>query len=387
MEYSCFKGWFEKIKKITITKQAKSVKLILGKVYGSDGSLWDDNPTVSIENQRLSLGGYHSGYIDDNGSLYTWGYNMSGQLGNGTREDSSVPIKIMDNVKAVSLGYNHSAALTKDGSLYMWGGNNRFGQLGNGTREDSYTPIKIEMPSESASAQSYSLSPQITYLSDEPTLQTKDFTDLLPNETYNFYMIKSSDANPLSGDNLLYAGQGISDENGSLTVSYIPKAEYADAEIIIKGMTRNDLSGAQVTVPDILCNGSEQFAQPVVTLDGVTLNFGDDYDIEKDYSSVIPGEYELIISGINDYAGKVSAVYNVYCEHSFEIGKCTICGSLETVKGDVNGDGVTGIADIVALQKYLVKLKADVAVNADVNEDGIVNVFDDVILKRMILNS
>lgn len=226
---------------------------------------------------------------------------------------------------------------------------------------------------------------QISYLANEPALHTKNFTDLLPNEIYNFYLLKSSEENPLDSDNLLYAGQGVSDESGSLTVSYIPKTEYTSAVIYINSMTRTDLSGAKVTVPDILCNGEEQFAQPVVTLDGKTLEFGIDYDIEKDYSATSPGEYELIISAINDYTGEVSTVYNVYCEHSFENGKCTICGSLETDKGDVNGDGVTGIADIVALQKYIVRLKTDVAGNADVNGDGVVNVFDDVILKRMVL--
>ena len=344
-------------------------------------------PIKIMENVKsVSLGACHSAAITEDGNLYMWGDNSWGKLGNGTTDDLSTPIKIMGNVKSVSLGTYHSAAITNDGNIYMWGGN-EWGQFGNGTTKSSYVPIKIEIPSSKASVQSSSLPSQVTYLADKPAAKTKSFTELLPNETYNFYAVKSVDENPLSGDNLLYAGQYISDENGKLTVSCIPRVDCDDAKIFLKGMTKTDISGVDVTVPDILCNGEEQFANPEVTLGGTTLQFGVDYDIDKKYSAVVPGEYELVISGINDYFGEVSATYNVYCEHSFESGKCTICGSLDTEKGDVNGDGVTGVADIVALQKYLVKLKTSVAGNADVNGDGVVNAFDAVALRRIILYS
>ncbi|MBQ9492746.1 MAG: hypothetical protein IJR54_03320 [Oscillibacter sp.] len=79
------------------------------------------------------------------GSLYTWGGNAYGQLGNGTKENSSVPVKVMDNVTSVSAGYLHTAALTSSGELYVWG-DNRYGQLGNGDEgENAYflVPLKI----------------------------------------------------------------------------------------------------------------------------------------------------------------------------------------------------------------------------------------------------
>ena len=90
----------------------------------------------------VSVGAYHSAAITKDGSLYTWGWNGYGQLGDGTKTDKYIPKKIMDNVKLVSLGDFHSAAITKDGSLYTWGRNN-YGQLGNRTTTDSLTPIKI----------------------------------------------------------------------------------------------------------------------------------------------------------------------------------------------------------------------------------------------------
>ena len=103
---------------------------------------------------KLSLGGAHSAAITEDGSLYTWGYNGFGQLGNGTRTSSQTPTKIMDNVKSVSLGADPSAAITKDGSLYTWGYNSH-GQLGNGTKTNSQTPIKIMDNVKSVSLSSY----------------------------------------------------------------------------------------------------------------------------------------------------------------------------------------------------------------------------------------
>ena len=103
-------------------------------------------PDVGINSysQVLSLGYLHSGVIAQNGSLYMWGLNSYGQIGDGTTEDryKHKPTKILDHVIAVSLGCLHSGAITQDGSLYMWGSNDS-GQIGDGTTEDRYKPTKI----------------------------------------------------------------------------------------------------------------------------------------------------------------------------------------------------------------------------------------------------
>ena len=103
-------------------------------------------PDVGLNNysQVLSLGDYHSGVIAQNGSLYMWGLNSLGQIGDGTTEDryKHKPTKILDHVIAVSLGGGHSGAITQDGSLYMWG-SNYDGEIGDGTTEDRYKPTKI----------------------------------------------------------------------------------------------------------------------------------------------------------------------------------------------------------------------------------------------------
>ncbi len=90
----------------------------------------------------VSIGNDHSALITKNGSLYMWGNNNYGQLGDGTTTTRTSPIKIMDNVISASVGECHSAAVTADGSLYTWGYNN-FGQLGNKTINNSSVPVKI----------------------------------------------------------------------------------------------------------------------------------------------------------------------------------------------------------------------------------------------------
>ena len=94
----------------------------------------------------ISVGSSHIMVITTDGSLLTWGENQFGQLGNGTTADCGTPnpnpTKIMDNVVAVSAGLWHSMAITADGSLWAWGAN-RFGQLGDGTTTDRLTPLWV----------------------------------------------------------------------------------------------------------------------------------------------------------------------------------------------------------------------------------------------------
>ena len=72
-------------------------------------------------------------------SVAAWGYNSSGQLGNGTTDDSNkpVPVSVLDesDIKALAAGYAHSLALKRDGTVWAWGWNES-GQLGQGTTTD-----------------------------------------------------------------------------------------------------------------------------------------------------------------------------------------------------------------------------------------------------------
>lgn len=80
--------------------------------------------------------------IDNNDSLWAWGSNSFGQLGDGTDNMRLYAVEIMEDVVSVATGGNHTLAIRKDGSLWAWGSNN-FGQLGNGTTKSSLVPEKV----------------------------------------------------------------------------------------------------------------------------------------------------------------------------------------------------------------------------------------------------
>jgi alpha-tubulin suppressor-like RCC1 family protein len=74
-------------------------------------------------------------------SVWAWGYNGSGQLGNGTILDSYTPVQVgTGSITAIAAGFDHSLALTSGGLVYSWGNNSK-GQLGNGSTTNSSTPL------------------------------------------------------------------------------------------------------------------------------------------------------------------------------------------------------------------------------------------------------
>ena len=99
--------------------------------------------------------------LADDGTMYAWGENSSGQLGNGTNTNSNVPVAVkttgtpMDGktITQVAAGGTHSLALASDGTIYSWGGNGK-GQLGNGTAINSTIPVAVSLTGNSALAPS-----------------------------------------------------------------------------------------------------------------------------------------------------------------------------------------------------------------------------------------
>jgi alpha-tubulin suppressor-like RCC1 family protein len=110
-------------------------------------------------NQRatdISLGNYHTCAITDNGSVYCWGDNGNGKLGDNSQTNSHLPIyvELPQNRKAIgiSLAVSHSCAILDNNSVYCWGRNN-YGQLGIGEAGDAWTPEFVELPSGSIAVQ------------------------------------------------------------------------------------------------------------------------------------------------------------------------------------------------------------------------------------------
>ena len=99
----------------------------------------------------VSTGWYHGTAIKTDGSLWAWGRNNYGQIGDGTATNRNIPVKIMEGVVAsVSLGSDYTIAIKTDGSLWAWG-HNDYGQLGDGTTTDRRIPTPVAIPNPVAS--------------------------------------------------------------------------------------------------------------------------------------------------------------------------------------------------------------------------------------------
>lgn len=82
----------------------------------------------------VSCGEEHAAYVDQGGSVFTWGYGAEGQLGHGDTSSMTVPKKIQKiegKVVKVSCGGGHTALITDNNELWMCG-RGREGQLGRG---------------------------------------------------------------------------------------------------------------------------------------------------------------------------------------------------------------------------------------------------------------
>ena len=98
--------------------------------------------------ESVSTGYANISAIAENGTLWSWGKNSNGELGDGTNVLKNVPVQIGtdNNWKEVSAGmgniYAHTLAVKTDGTLWAWGSNNR-GQLGDGTTISKNYPVQI----------------------------------------------------------------------------------------------------------------------------------------------------------------------------------------------------------------------------------------------------
>jgi alpha-tubulin suppressor-like RCC1 family protein len=94
---------------------------------------------------NISSGFYHSTGIDNGGLVWCWGYNQSGQLGDYTISSRRTPVSVLGAKKTfckISAGKNYTTAIDKNGIVWVWGYNDK-GQLGDNTVVSRCTPVSI----------------------------------------------------------------------------------------------------------------------------------------------------------------------------------------------------------------------------------------------------
>lgn len=125
---------------------AQSGRLGIGYVSGS----YRSSPQAVGGDQDwkdVAAGNAHSMALKgENGSVYTWGDNYFGQLGNGTQDDSDTPVRLGGARSVIAAGMYHSNAIGTDSYRYYYAwGYNGYGQLGDGSNNTSYTPELVSL--------------------------------------------------------------------------------------------------------------------------------------------------------------------------------------------------------------------------------------------------
>jgi hypothetical protein len=93
----------------------------------------------------VTAGSFHALALKNDGTVWGWGYNTYGQLGDGTTTTvcrTAVQVKNVTGITSIAAGLDHSHAIGNDGSVWGWGANYG-GQLGDGTYTNRYLPIKM----------------------------------------------------------------------------------------------------------------------------------------------------------------------------------------------------------------------------------------------------
>ncbi len=131
-------------------KLFKGSQVQLGYYVSTDGYLYKWSgiyPTLfdhATNWASVSAGVNYVVAIKTDGTLWAWGANTNGQLGDGTKIDKSNPVQIgtETNWASVACGQSHTLAIKTDGTLWAWGFN-LFGQLGDGSIVTKTSPVQI----------------------------------------------------------------------------------------------------------------------------------------------------------------------------------------------------------------------------------------------------
>ena len=149
-------------------KPAVAIGFSHGVILASDGSLWTWGETafgwqvlglgsnvktqaclarIGLETNwvNLAVGGSTTLALKSDGTIWGWGENLHGQLGDGTLARlQATPIRSLpgNDWKQVASAGAHSVGLKRDGTLWAWGAN-RAGQLGDGTTNSSRVPVRV----------------------------------------------------------------------------------------------------------------------------------------------------------------------------------------------------------------------------------------------------
>lgn len=112
-----------------------------------DGSMQERHKPVKVKNLKniIEISTKAEGHmlaLKKGGTVYAWGNNEDGEIGNGSKAERLTPVKVLTNVKAIETNEACSYAIKKDNTLWAWG-YNASGQLGTGSTRSYSKPTKV----------------------------------------------------------------------------------------------------------------------------------------------------------------------------------------------------------------------------------------------------
>jgi alpha-tubulin suppressor-like RCC1 family protein len=108
-----------------------------------DGTKTEKNKPVMVKGLKgvisIKTSGYHTVAMKSDGTVWCWGFNNYGQLGDGTKKDRTLPtqVKNLSSVRAIAASKSGTFALKDDGTLWGWG------EFNNGQRFSGGTPLQL----------------------------------------------------------------------------------------------------------------------------------------------------------------------------------------------------------------------------------------------------
>lgn len=109
------------------------------------GQTDSDTMTVNVAHaSRISGGDNCTLAMRNDGDVWAWGYNLDGQLGDGTNDNRLTPVLVdgVSDVVSIVTAYEHAVALMSDGTVWAWGDGD-YGQLGTGVTSDTNIPAQV----------------------------------------------------------------------------------------------------------------------------------------------------------------------------------------------------------------------------------------------------
>jgi alpha-tubulin suppressor-like RCC1 family protein len=140
--------------------------------YGSYGTFTTPRQVPGLSGiTEIAMSSEDNGYaVAANGSVWAWGDNSYGQLGNGTTTESWTPVQVpgLTGIVDVAAGADYALALRQDGTVWAWGDNGD-GSLGDGTTVNRLYPVPVpgltSIASVSASTTSFAVTESGTVFS------------------------------------------------------------------------------------------------------------------------------------------------------------------------------------------------------------------------------